>query len=171
MYRWALLVLVILAGCASQPLYSPAKNSQSMGYYETRLTDNRYRVTFTGGINTPLETVKNLALLRAAELTVENGFDWFEIVDRESRGDSRKSDAPKVSISVGVGNPVGRCYPFGCRVYGGPYYTGVGLWATETDERRQSGIEIFMGKGEHQEPTRVYNAQELETHLRDLTRK
>ena len=158
-------VLIALSSCASKPLYSPAPDSESLGYYETRLTESRYRVTFNGAVYTPEEKVKNYALLRAAELTVNNGYDWFQIVDRDGQ-DSRPVRSPRVDVRVGVGRgPVPRCYPYGCWVVNGPAYTGVDFRAIELDDRRQSIIEIVMGKGEPDEPTSVYNAHELLKYL------
>lgn len=160
-------LFLVLAGCASKPLYSPAKSSESIGYFETQLTDNRYRVIFNGGINTPIDQVKNYALLRSAELTIEQGYSWFQIVERENSGVASDRNSPKVSVSVGVGaGGVPRCYPYGCRVVGGPAYSGIGLQTTDYRDTRQSVIEIFMGKGEPEEPTAVYDANELIKYLR-----
>lgn len=164
-------IVLLLGACASQPLYAPARDSESVGYYATRLTENRYRVTFNGRINTPVETVKNYALLRAAELTVDNGYEWFEIVDRQA-SDNRSPGDPEVSISIGVGTVTGRrCFPRGCRIIGGPGYTGIGVSTRDFNDRRQSIIEIFMGNGEPAEPTAVYNAAEVLSYLKLQTQQ
>ncbi|MGQ9427451.1 CC0125/CC1285 family lipoprotein [Gilvimarinus sp. F26214L] len=155
----AFLLLVLFAGCATQPLYSPATRPDQPGYWETRLTDTRYRVTFVGRSSTSSEEVKNLALLRAAELTIAAGYDWFRIVDRESSAQTRRDD-PRVSIGVGSG-----CYPYGCRVVGSRWYTGVHLDSWHYADRYRSSMEILMGKGEPGDPNRVYDARELARHL------
>ena len=170
MSRFTWLLALLLIGCSSQPLYSPARNADSRGYYETRLTNERYRVIFTGGSNTSDDKVKNLALLRAAELTADHGYDWFQIIDRDN-SDNTNTDNPRVSISVGVGTGTGSCYPYGCRVFGGPYYSGARLYSTNRYDRNQSVIEIYMGKGEPTDPTKVYNARELMENLRQQAQK
>lgn len=155
------LLLLILTACASQPLYSPADRPDRPGYWETQLTDDRYRVTFVGRNNTSSETVKNYALLRAAELTLAAGYDWFEIIERSD--DGRLTTRREPSFTVGVGSS---CYPFGCPVVGSRWYTGVHLDSQRYADRYRSSIEIRMGKGEPDDPTRVYDARELSRHLR-----
>jgi hypothetical protein len=48
-----------------------------------RLAENQYRVTFAGNRLTSREQVESSLLYRAAELTLQRGYDWFVIVDRE----------------------------------------------------------------------------------------
>lgn len=157
-----LFLLALLTACASQPLYSPAERPDQPGYWETRLTDDRYRVTFVGRNTTSSEAVKNYALLRAAELTLAAGNDWFEIIDRNEDGQLTTRREP--NFTVGVGSS---CYPFGCPVVGSRWYTGVHLDSRRQADRFRSSIEIRMGKGQPDDPTKVYDARELSRHLRD----
>lgn len=158
-----LLALLLLAACATQPVYSPAQHPDEPGYWETRLTENRYRVSFVGQSGTSSDQVKNYALLRAAELTMGAGYDWFQVVDRETQERSR-SNEPRVSIGVGTG-----CYPFGCRVIGSRWYTGASVHSWPYQDRHRTSIEILMGKGKPEDPNSVYSAEELSRHLRDNT--
>lgn len=161
MFRWPVVALLLtLAACASQPLYSPASRPDSPGYWETQLTDDRFRVTFVGRNNTSSETVQDYALLRAAELTLASGNDWFEIIERTGDGLTIRLDP---SFTVGVGSS---CYPFGCPVVGSRWYTGVHLDSRRYADRYRSSIEIRMGKGEPDDPNKVYDARELSRHLR-----
>ena len=64
-----------LAACALATPYQPSANGY--GYSEQRIEQNRYRVTFTGNSDTPKQTVENYLLYRAAELTLQSGFDYF----------------------------------------------------------------------------------------------
>lgn len=151
----------LLGACATQPLYSPAEDAEAPGYRETRIADNRYRVSFTGRAETPGEEVKNLALLRAAELTLDAGYDWFEVVDRETREGVRRSE-PRVSIGVGTG-----CAPFGCRIINSRWYTGVNVDSAIYGDRYRTSMEIRMGKGKPENPSRVYDAAEVAAYLQD----
>ena len=80
-----------LAACATPTPYQPNVPGQqtSGGYSELRLEQNRFRVTFTGNSLTSRETVEAYLLFRAAELTTQQGYDWFSIVDRHTDRDAR----------------------------------------------------------------------------------
>lgn len=83
--------LLALAACETATPYQPQmKGSQvSGGYRDQQIEANRFRVTFNGNSMTSRETVESYLLYRAAELTVQNGFDWFVMADRQT---DRKSN-------------------------------------------------------------------------------
>lgn len=82
--KLATLALVLaLAACAGQTPYQP-RGSEG-GYSEQQVEANRFRVTFAGNTATPREVVENYLLYRAAELTVEQGYDWFDMAGRNTR--------------------------------------------------------------------------------------
>jgi hypothetical protein len=58
--------------------YAPSQGG--FGYSDARIEENRFRVVFRGNALTPRETVELYLLHRAAEVTLENGYDWFRIV-------------------------------------------------------------------------------------------
>ena len=62
----------LLSACASQSAYLAADGSRDSGYSENQLTENRYRVHFRGNSRTASTEVQDMALLRAAELTLLN---------------------------------------------------------------------------------------------------
>jgi len=72
----AVMSSLICVACAS---YQP--DGLSGGYSETRLWDNAFHVTFAGNAYTTQENAEDFALLRAAELTLENDFSYFAILD------------------------------------------------------------------------------------------
>ena len=80
-------VLVLLAACAVPTPYQAADGGY--GYTDQQIEGNRYRVSFDGNSSTPREEVQNYLLYRAAELTVQNGFDYFTIVDRDVERSTR----------------------------------------------------------------------------------
>lgn len=82
----AAAALVALAGgCASPTPYQPLSSASRTagGYSDQRLAEDRYRVTFAGNALTSRERVESYLLFRAAELTLEQGYDWFLVIDRE----------------------------------------------------------------------------------------
>ncbi len=72
-----LLIFFILTGCATP--YQ--KVGLSGGYSDTRLQNNVFTVNFRGNGHTSKERSSDFALLRCAELAIENGFKFFAIGD------------------------------------------------------------------------------------------
>ena len=77
------VLLSTLSACVQPTPYQPAP-PQGFGYSEDRLDQNRFRITFRGNASTARETVEDYLLYRAAELTLQNGFDHFLMVGRDT---------------------------------------------------------------------------------------
>ncbi len=75
-----LALLAMLAGCVQPTPYQPAVDGY--GYSEQQIEDNRFWVRFAGNQRTPAATVQNYWLYRIAELTLDHGYDYFTVVDR-----------------------------------------------------------------------------------------
>ena len=88
------LSLLALAGCATPAPYAPRGPGQATGYTDRQLSDNRWRVTFTGNSVTPRETVENDLLLRAAEVTLAAGQTHFVFDTRDTRAHTRYDAIP-----------------------------------------------------------------------------
>lgn len=73
---------LILSACASPTPYAPLKGRY--GFSERQIEDNRFRVNFGGNYSTARETVENYLLFRAAELTLENGYDYFIVTKSDT---------------------------------------------------------------------------------------
>ncbi len=145
-----LLGCLLLAGCASAPVYRAASSPNDYGYRDTALTSSRFRVRFAGGYGVARETVENLALLRAAQVALAHGSQRFRVVssDTDSITDY---DQPRVSVGYGRG--------------WGYWGSGVGISHSYAYARYETVLEIQIGadlpaKGEH-----IYNAKEVEQHL------
>jgi len=78
------LAAICVSACVTATPYQPRATgaAQSDGYSETKVEQDRWRITFTGNSLTPRDTVENYLLYRAAELTVAQGKDWFMMVER-----------------------------------------------------------------------------------------
>jgi len=143
-----------LSACATPTPYQPAGQGRMGGYSEQRLQNDRYRVSFAGNSVTSRQDVEMGLLLRAAELTVENGFDWFATIDRVTDRDTRLQavGAPP------LGDPFyGRYSPFwgpSWRYYnrgrwspwGDPFWGRQDFDVRQVD-RYEATAEIVMGKG------------------------
>ena len=84
MYRMIVpaLLMTLLAACANPTPYQPVQDG--FGYSEQRIENNRYRIAFRGNSITPQQVAENYMLFRAAEVTVQNGDDYFEIANRHT---------------------------------------------------------------------------------------
>lgn len=154
MKRLAGLVLSIalLSGCASAPtLYAAQAASNDAGYSEFRLEPGRYRVTFRGGPGAPVEQVSDYALLRAAEIAVRDGYDWFRVSDRLTSS-TVAGTGPRLSVGGGSGGYGGRS-SFGLGL-GTSFNLGPGPAVTST-------LEVVFGKGPAPRDADAYVAREL----------
>jgi hypothetical protein len=91
----------LLAACSVSPTaYQPV--ADGYGYSEQQIEQNRYRVGFVGNSATPRDTVGNYALFRAAELTVQSGFDYFRIVKEDTEAvPQRITGGPSFGVGLG----------------------------------------------------------------------
>ncbi|WP_199611174.1 CC0125/CC1285 family lipoprotein [Flocculibacter collagenilyticus] len=159
------LLVLLLVGCASPTTYEKASNKRDYGYSQTKLTSNQYRITFRGNRITDKETVKDYALLRAADLTIEQGHDWFLVISQDSETEKRK--VTQTSPAIRTGTTVYRsCGALGCRTVVTPHYIGGFVTTTEEDGAYVSSIEITMGSGTPEDRNRVYDAKELAKNIR-----
>ncbi|MES2833691.1 MAG: hypothetical protein V4707_03160 [Pseudomonadota bacterium] len=152
MIRTALIAAAALslAACASLQPYGPAMSANGQGFTEQRIEANRYRVTYQG-VGAP-QPVSDLAFRRAAELTLEQGYDWFEVTQRfvDGRPDSAGGMRPSVSIGAGSSN-YGRYRSSGVGVGVGLNFSGPSPTAT--------ALEIVMGRGERPDRANAYDAR------------
>ena len=155
----AAVLAVGLAGCATPTPYQPNLPGQAAtgGYSEIRVEPDRWRVNFAGNSLTSRETVEGYLLYRSAELTLQQGYDWFTIVDRETNRDRRTYVEPDpfyrpwYGPSFGYWRPHWRYYGagFGWRSWD-PFW-GDPFWADRVDvrtvDRFEANAEIVMRRG------------------------
>jgi hypothetical protein len=92
----ALAGLVVLAACASTPDYREATSQRGPGYAEARIESNRYSVSYRLN-NDDYNRARELAMRRAAELTLESGFDTFELVTESSSQETERDRYDRTS--------------------------------------------------------------------------
>ena len=81
-----LIPLAIFLGACSATGYYPRESSG--GYSEIRVNPDKFVVTFNGNGRTHSDTVMKYALLRASELTLQNGYNYFVITSKEDKTSS-----------------------------------------------------------------------------------
>lgn len=113
---FAAAVTLLLAACATSTPYGPATGDNPYGFSDQRIEDNRYRIVFRGNSSTTREAVETFLLYRAAELTVQSGFDYFVVTEQDTEANKRYSASPNPAF-------YGRYYygygPYCCAF---PYY-------------------------------------------------
>lgn len=152
----AVLGLGACAGYGPTP-YQAAKGGQG-GFTETRIEPERYRVSFSGNSLTERETVENYLLFRAAEVTLQNGFDHFTVVKRDTDKSSRiQGDT---------------FYPRFGYTYFHPRYGWISAWdpfwsPTSFREvtRYEASAEIVFGKGPKGGDPNAFDAREVTKNL------
>jgi len=88
-----LLSLVLLVACLSGCATPYQRQGFFIaGYSETQLAENIFQVSFHGNQNTGRERASDFALLRSAEVTTENGFRYFIVVEWVKDSSSKHSD-------------------------------------------------------------------------------
>lgn len=149
-----------LAACASLAPYGAQTSPGGQGYAEQRIESNRYRVTYNG-VGAP-GPVADYALLRAAQLTTSQGYDWFEVTERWT--DGRPDSAGGVRPSVGVGYGSSR----GSGRYGSYSGSGVGVGVGlnfSGPSATSTTLEVVMGNGRRPDRPDAYDARSVESNL------
>lgn len=145
----AILICLVLAGCETATLYQAAPREGAVGYSESRIETGRYRVTFRGGDGAPAGQVEDYVMLRAAQVAVRDGYEWFRIVGREGAAAPPRSNS---AISIGGGS--------GSFGRGGGVGLGLGTsFSLSGGQRLERSLEIFCGKGERPPGGDVYVAR------------
>jgi hypothetical protein len=155
----ALVSAIALAGalsaCETATPYQPLQkgSTTSGGFSDQSLDANHFGVTFEGNYVTSRQTVETYLLYRAAQLTLAQGFDWFETVDRHTERDQRTY--LYADPFYGPGYAWGYWRP-SWRFYGGGFgwgswgpYWGDPFWANsvqvQTAQKFQASAVIVMG--------------------------
>lgn len=105
----AIFFTVLLFGCATT--YQP--NGLSGGFSETQLDTNVFVVSFKGNGYTDEEKASDFALLRSAEIAINNGFKYFTIVDSKNYSKESSYTTPIQSTTSVNSNTYGSAYVYG----------------------------------------------------------
>jgi hypothetical protein len=158
-----------LGGCMTATPYQPATASASSnGYSDHQIEGNRFEVSFRGNSLTSRETVERYLLFRAAELTVQHGFDHFILVSKDTE---TKSTTYRTGFGGpgpwGYWSPYWRFYRprYGWRswnpFYDDPFWRDRD-WDYRTVNRYEAMAEIVTGKGPKPSTNvRAFDAREV----------
>ena len=140
-----------LSACATAPtVYQPAATSEEMGWRSTKIESDRYRISFRGNPDLKAPQVEDLALRRAAEITLADGYQWFRVVNRNTElVDGRRGGG----TSVGVGGSSGS--------YGSGVGVGIGFDLSPDSRKYEAQLEVLLGRGSKPEGVDAYDAQSI----------
>lgn len=154
---------LMLGACVSETTYHPAtgRGFDQTGFSDRQVEQNRFLVSFAGNSSTPRDTVERYLLFRAAEITLQNGGDYFVMVNRDTDLQSRTYTTPGFGPGWGYGGFGGYWGP-SWRYYGGGFGYGRGFgWSPwygggfgafndfdiRTVQRYEASAEIVVGRG------------------------
>ncbi len=149
-----LVAAMVLSGCATVTPYQPAE--RGYGYAEQRIEKNRFRVSFTGNSETPKRTVQTYLLYRAAELTLQSGYDYFIFAADSTDASIRYLQS--FDGYYGAGN-----------YYWGPHSdfglgVGVSTATPITQYMAQADVLMFIGK-KSDDNVKAFDARDVRSHL------
>lgn len=144
----AVTAALALSACATATPYGPAGQGSRYGYSDMRVDENRFRVAFAGNSVTSREQVEMALLLRAAEVTLESGHDWFATVNRATDRDVRYRASPDPFYYDRYSPFWGPSWRYYRRGFWSPWYDPFGpdLDIREID-RYEATAEIVVGDG------------------------
>ena len=146
---------LLVAACTTATPYQPYRaefvGGVHGGYSDKQLAPDRYVVRFHGNELTSRDRVEGYMLYRAAELTLEHGYDWFLVADRHTEHDVQTQVQPDLSYRPYYGSGYGYWRP-SWRYYRPGYGWGVWdpwgggpFWAERLDVRT---VESFEAEAE-----------------------
>ena len=160
------LLVSVLAACASNSPYKPANNG-TYGYKDTALGDGHHRIVFTQRSN-DVAAAMDYALLRAAELALLEGHEWFVVSDRQTVIDRQREPAASVGVSRQP-NVERHCGLLGCTTRT-RHDAGVGAGVTAHSGSQRSEVqailEVRLGSGEPPAAANSYRAAEIRSQLK-----
>lgn len=114
-------IFILLTACAT----GYTADGLLGGYSDMQLGENLYQVSFRGNGYTSSDRAANLALLRAAEITLSNGASHFAIVDGNTSSQQQTHTTPQNSYTTGTINTYGSMGSYNSQTttYGGQTIT------------------------------------------------
>lgn len=158
-----LLSALALAACASTPVYGPAARAGASGYSERQIENDRFYITYNAPNGADAQLLQDYALLRAADITIEHGRDWFWVDRRALDENPYQRSGPQVGLSVGGAS------------FGGHSATGVGvglsfpLGGGGAQRAHSATIEMRLGSGPKPDQPNAFDARATAANLRPRT--
>ncbi len=96
-YYTFLISLVLTTSCAT-PYQTTGFTG---GFTDTQLSETIWKVSAAGNAFTSKTAINDYALLRASELTLQNGYKYFVVINEDQTSTSHKADFGQTSNTYG----------------------------------------------------------------------
>jgi len=96
----AILICFFLCGCVTT--YTPVSKSLLGGYSDMKIQDDIFSISFRGNAYTSMERAGAFTLLRCAEVTLENGYNYFTILSGGTNAEWSAYTTPVRSYTTGA---------------------------------------------------------------------
>ena len=152
----------LLGACATSTPYQAQTGSSRYGFQEQTIESNRVRISFRGNSLTERGTVENYMLYRAAETTLERGFDYFIVADRDTEEHSRlQSDVarPRFAFDYWYYSP-----RYGWSPWYDPFWDQPTSYREVTRYEAVAEIAMFHGEKPADNPN-AFDARQVQTNL------
>ncbi|MEZ5996228.1 MAG: hypothetical protein R3C25_10790 [Hyphomonadaceae bacterium] len=159
---WLVVAALALSACATAaaPIYGAALSPTGAGYSETQIESNRYFVTYRAPRGAEAGLLQDYALLRAAELTLQNQHEWFWVDRRTTDEQEQRQNGPSIGVGIGGGS-------WGRHSGGG---VGVGvtfpIGGQSAPVARSTMLEIRFGDGPKPDDANAYDARSVAGSIR-----
>lgn len=153
----------LLAGCATTPpapTYAAASTPTGAGYSETQIESTRYFVTYRAPSGADAALLQDYALLRAADLTLQSGREWFWVDRRTLDEQNARSGGSSIGVGLGGGSWGNRS--------GASVGVGINIPIGSQPGARARGatLEIRFGEGAKPDDPNAYDARSIAANLR-----
>lgn len=146
-----------VAGCAT----GYQKVGLTGGYSNMKIQDNIFKVQFRGNAYTSREKTEDFALLRCAEVALENGYRYFVVLEEKSSSKKGAYTTPVQANTYGTVNVYGNS---------GSYHQNTTVTGGQTHffskPSTQTTIQCFKEKPENI-PVIVYDAEQVKTNTKE----
>lgn len=165
---WSVVLGVFLSGCAT----TYHKQTWTDGYSDMKLQDDVFKVSFKGNAYCGKGRTENFAMLRCAEVALNNGYNYFVIVeggtDLQTGSYTTPVTAQTYGTATGTGYSYGNYTNYSGTYSGATHYSG-GQTYTFRKPTASYTIKCFKEKPENI-PAMVYDARQIEKNISEQYR-
>jgi len=157
---YLLVMVILISGCAT----GYQREGLTGGYADMKIQDDIFKVGFRGNGYCGSERAANFALLRCAEVALENGYNYFVIIDEKSLSQTSSYTTPVTAQTYGNANVYGNSNYAHGSYSGTTYYSGGQTYFFDKPSTVNT-IKCFKEKPENI-PTIVYDAKQIRDNLK-----
>lgn len=151
----AILVLLLLSGCAT----SYQQEGATGGFNDYQVSKDTFMIKFRGNGYTKKDRAADFSLLRAAEVTLKNGYSYFAIIGGNVDTANSSFTTPASYNTYGTANTYGNTSYINATTY----QTG---GQTFNVSRHTSTLQIKCFKKEQKLNTTLYDAKMVQSSLK-----